>query len=75
MSRKQDIIANLQKLMRERRAQIDPKVLAAVRAKIQPKGDGTAERAGAAVELFFKNHPEPGKFRAKLLDFLSRNSH
>jgi hypothetical protein len=83
-ARKLAMIEHMKHLMRKRRAEIDPKVLAMAKAAaerkqgLKPKSQTVPyDRAAAtkAVELFLAGHPEQKKFRAKLLAFLTKSSH
>jgi hypothetical protein len=74
MSRKADAIAELQRLLRQRRAEIDPAVLARARAAADGSVPYDRKSAEKAVETFLSNHPDEG-FRARLIAFIGRNSH
>lgn len=85
LSRKKQVIAELERLMRARRAEIDPKVLAMARAAVEKKAAGLAnagetvpydrDAAAKAVEMFLDGHPEKDRFRAALVDFIGKKSH
>ena len=84
LDKKKEIIARMQKLMREKRAEIDPKVLAMARDAAERK-QGLAptgktvpydrDAAEKAVALFLKAHPDQKRFRAQLLAMMTKKSH
>lgn len=72
------MIKNLQRLMREKRAELDPRLLALAR-KAAERAHGIGDTvpydkksAEKAIGLFLDANKD---FRAKLLDFMSRKSH
>lgn len=87
-SRKQKAIAELQRLVRDQRARLDPDVLAEV-ARIMtgnktadpaPKKPATSEpydRAAAtrAIELFLTEHKDKAGFKARLFSLIQKQSH
>jgi hypothetical protein len=84
MDKKRAAIEHMKKLIQQKRAEIDPRVLKmAQRAAEESQGlkakGGTVpydrESATKAVELFLSRHPEQKRFRAKLLAFLTKSSH
>lgn len=77
MDRRQALLDHLKKLVREKRATINPAVL----AKAQRVAEHTQQddkipydrkSAAKAVDIFLKSHPDQQNFRVRLLEFLSK---
>ncbi len=86
-TRRQQAIAELQRLVRDQRARLDPEVLAHVAEKLSPSTGKKApapapatepyDRIAAqrAIELFIAGHKDKADFKARLFSFIQKQSH
>jgi hypothetical protein len=91
LDKRESAIEQLKKLIRDRRAQIDPAVLEKARLAAEKAGrekkkpaapqapPGTVpydrESAQKAVELFLSGHPQQKEFSRRLIDMLAKRDH
>lgn len=78
--RRQKALAELQQLVRDQRARLDPAVLADVARKLSGAPSAASEpydRAAAtrAIELFLSDHKDKADFKARLFSFIQKQSH
>lgn len=83
--RRQNALDELQRLVRDQRARLDPAVLAQVAQKLGTTHSDPApathsepyDRVAAtrAIELFIADHKDKADFKARLFSFIQKQSH